>query len=418
MSNRRIYLGIFTFIVLFSSNSIVFGQSNEQIEISEYFEHEDFESSFGEVIQTNKIIFEIGKDTSVHVKHLVTEGKWNPDSPKLIKTLPGKHSNLQVTDEDGDYLRPIGFVGKTFEESEYVIAGQKPYHNYDLVVEYDLEDFLELSETGVWKKHFEFSHDVEIYLDEGIELVFANSRPVDVSEAKGINCVGCDLYIEFLDKEKIIQKNVIVEETRFDEITNSGKEFTLEFLSNRNIGEVNFLDKLNYFAFSVSNEQLILVKIPLDLLLSPYHVYLTEFDQDVLVESDQILKHEFGQTETHANLSFKPPKDGVVHIVGSTEMEHEKLLEKLERIQARAEVIQEDVEGSSLFNPKKAEDSVTQGIWDSYTEEEKIPESTAALYENWEKENADTDANYTTIFIVIGIVVAIIVGIIIKVKKN
>ena len=107
-------------------NSQVFGQSNEKIEISEYYDYEEFESGFGEVIQTNKIIFEIGKDTTVHVKHVIIGAcAWDAGDPKLIKTLPGKHSNLQVTDEDGDYLRPIGFVGDTFEESEYIIAGQK-----------------------------------------------------------------------------------------------------------------------------------------------------------------------------------------------------------------------------------------------------------------------------------------------------
>ena len=244
MFNRIIVLGGFTIAMLFLSNTTVFGELNEQIDISKYYDYENFESGFGEVIPTNKMVFEIGKDSTVHVKHVITQGKWQPDSPKLIKTLPGEHSNLEVVDEDGDYLRPISFLGETFEESEYVIVGQKPFHNYDLVVEYDLENFLELDETGIWKKHFQFPHDVEIFVDEEIELIFANSRPVDVSEAKGINCVGCDIVIEFFDDEEIIQKNVVVEETKFEEITKTGQEFTLEFLSNRDIREINFLQQL------------------------------------------------------------------------------------------------------------------------------------------------------------------------------
>tara|TARA_A100001037_G_scaffold92865_1_gene84273 strand:+ start:392 stop:1687 length:1296 start_codon:yes stop_codon:yes gene_type:complete len=419
MFNRIIVLGGFTIAMLFLSNTTVFGELNEQIDISKYYDYENFESGFGEVIPTNKMVFEIGKDSTVHVKHVITQGKWQPDSPKLIKTLPGEHSNLEVVDEDGDYLRPISFLGETFEESEYVIVGQKPFHNYDLVVEYDLENFLELDETGIWKKHFQFPHDVEIFVDEEIELIFANSRPVDVSEAKGINCVGCDIVIEFFDDEEIIQKNVVVEETKFEEITKTGQEFTLEFLSNRDIREINFLQQLNYFSFNVSKEQLILIKIPLDLLLSPYHVYLTEIDQDVLVENDKILKHDFGQTETHASVAFKPTKDGVIHIVGSTEMDHEKLVEKLERIKANAKSTEEN-QGSSLFNPKKAEDSLTQGIWDSYTEEDEIPGSTKTLYEEWEETNPSSNdtTDFPMIGIIVAIIAAIIIGVIIKIKKN
>ena len=133
-------------------NSQVFGQSNEQIDISKYFEYEEFKSGFGEVIQTNKIIFEISKNADVHVKHIIDNDAWSTSEPKLIKILPGKHSNLKVTDEDGDPLRPIGFVGETFEESGYIIVGQKPSRAFDLIAEYDLENFLELSDSGIWSK--------------------------------------------------------------------------------------------------------------------------------------------------------------------------------------------------------------------------------------------------------------------------
>ena len=146
--------------------------------------------------------------------------------PKVIKMLPGKHSNLQVTDEDGDYLRPMGFVGETFEDSEYVIAGQKTFRAYDLIVEYDLENFLELSDDGMWGKHFVFQHNVEIYIDNEVELIFANDRPVDIKGAGGINCMGCDIRIEFFDEsEPIIKKSDLEVKHKFEEISNAGKEF-------------------------------------------------------------------------------------------------------------------------------------------------------------------------------------------------
>ncbi|MBT4325653.1 MAG: hypothetical protein HOD60_01920, partial [Candidatus Nitrosopelagicus sp.] len=142
---KSIFCGIFTILLLFSINSQVYGESNERIDISKYLDKDGnaFVSDFAEVRQTDKIVFEIGKDTTVHVKHIIVGDTWQPDEPKVIKMLPGKHSNLEVTDEDGDYLRPIGFVGETFEEAEYIIAGQKTFAAYDLVAEYDLENFLE-----------------------------------------------------------------------------------------------------------------------------------------------------------------------------------------------------------------------------------------------------------------------------------
>ena len=379
-------------------NSQVFGQSNEQIEISEYYEYEDFESGFGEVIQTDKIIFEISKDTTVHVKHMIIGSTWDPNEPKLIKTLPGKHSNLEVTDEDGDYLRPIGFVGDTFEESEYIIAGQKPHSAYDLVAEYDLENFLELSDDGLWSKHFIFPHDIEIFIDDDIEIIFANSRPVDVVGAEGVNCVGCNILIEFFDDSESIMKTVIRTDTKFEEISNTGEEYSVEFLSDGAIGELKFIDELNYLSFNVNQEnQLFLIKIPLDLLLSPYHVFLSEVDQDILVDSDQIRKSEYGQTETHANLSFRADTEGIIHVVGSTQMEHEKLLAKLQERLSKST----DIESTNT-NVKQAE----------------VETEDAPINQFYEDKKNGNDEDNTMIFIIIGIVSAAIVGIIIKIKKN
>ena len=331
----RAFVFVFTVLILFSINSQVYGESNERVDISESLNSDSFpfESDFAEVRQTDKLIFEVGKDTTVHVKHVIIGDTWGPFEPKVIKMLPGKHSNLQVTDEDGDYLRPMGFVGETFEDSEYVIAGQKTFRAYDLIVEYDLENFLELSDDGMWGKHFVFQHNVEIYIDNEVELIFANDRPVDIKGAGGINCMGCDIKIKFFDEEKPIVKKVIRSETKFEEISNSGEEFDLEFLSNGIINDLDYIKELNYFSFNVDKEnQLFVITIPLDLLLSPYHVFLTDHDQEILVDSDQIRKSEYGQTDTHANLSFKSHKEGIIHVVGATEMEHKKLLTKLEGI--------------------------------------------------------------------------------------
>ena len=400
---KSIFCGIFTILLVFSINSQVYGESNERIDISKYLDKDGnaFESDFAEVRQTDKIVFEIGKDTTVHVKHIIIGDTWQPNEPKVIKMLPGKHSNLQVVDEDGDYLRPIGFVGETFEESEYIIAGQKAHAGYDLVAEYDLENFLELND-GLWTKFFDFPHDVMIHVDDEVELIFANSRPVDISDAGGVNCMGCNILIEFFDNPEPITKTVIRTDTRFEEISNTGEEYSVEFLSDGAIGELNFIDELNYLSFDVNQEnQLFLIKIPLDLLLSPYHVFLSEIDQDILVDSDQIRKSEFEQNATHANLSFRANMEGVIHIVGSTEMEHEKLLDKLEK--RIPEPAKETIE-----NVKQSDEKL-----DDITKEQ--------LFEDWgdTSSNVNNNEDNTMIFVIIGgVVIAVIIGIVIKLKKN
>ena len=397
---ERIFLVVFTVLILFTVNSQIHGQSNEQIDISKYLDKDGipFLSDFAEERQTDKMIFEIGKDSSVRAIHVVVGDVWSPDSPKLIKMLPGGHSNPQLTDEDGDYLRPLGWTAETFEEAEYMIAGQKAYRNYDLHASYDLENFLELSDSGLWTKHFEFPHDVEIYIDEDVELVFVNSRPVDISEANGVNCIGCDMTLEFFDKSDVITKVVINNETKFQELSNTGEEFVIEFMTNGEIGNVTFFEELNYLSFNSEKEdQLVTLKIPLELLLFPYHVYVTEYDQEILSESDKVRNNEYGLTDTHANLAFRTSTEGVVHVVGSTQMEHEKFVERIEQ----REIV------------SKSETDAQAGVKVS----EEKSETNQGLYESWETQNSNEDST-TMIFIIIGIVIAIIIGVIIKLKKN
>ena len=397
--NKRVFGIIFTAVILFAVNSQAFGQSNELIDISKYLDVDGFpfKSDFGEVIETDGMIFEVGKDSTVRVTHVIVNGAWGPTTPKLIEMFPGKHSNLEITDEDGDYLRPIGFVGETFEESEYIIAGQKAQKAYDLHASYDLENYLELSDSGLWTKHFEFPHDVLILIDEEIELVFHNSRPVDVSDAKGINCIGCNLNLEFLDKIDPIRKVITKDENKME-------EFIVEFLSDGKIDDVNFTEELNNLSFDINREnQLYVLKIPLDLLLSPYHVYLTETGVDTFGDFEQIRKTEYKQTDTHANVSFRAfannaPSEGTIHVVGATEMEHERLLEQLEKRVQKVESESEVESESNIMMDNQADQ----------------------LYENWGDGNSNMNnkEDNTMIFIVIGIVAVIIIGIIIKLKKN
>ena len=401
---KKIFAGIFITLLLFSVNSQAYGEPGEQIDISKYLDKNGypFQAEFGEVVQTDKIIFEISKDSNVRVTHVVAGGAWSPTEPKLIEMLPGKHSNIDVRDEDGDFLRPIGFVGETVEDSEYIIAGQKAGRAHDLHASYDLENYLELSDDGLWTKHLKFPYDVMVYFDDEIELIFANSRPVDVSEAKGINCIGCELRLEFFDKPEPVTKTVIVSENKFEELSNAGEEFVIEILTDGKVGDMNFIDELNYLGFETSKkDQLFALKIPLDLLLSPYHVYVTEVDQEILLEKDKVRKTEYGQTDTHANLSFRPMIEGLVHIVGSTQMEHEEFLTQLE---------------------KRMSQSVVKTDSNTINENQELEQKAdfEQLYDSWGDSNpsVNNSMDNTLIFVIIGVISAIIIGVIIKLKKN
>lgn len=390
-------------IILFSSLLFVFHipafGDEEYIDISDFFDFSSYgvqEPNPAEIIETNEFVFVITRNADVHVKHVINQGTWGFETPKLIKTLPGEHSNLRVWDEDQDPLAK-GFVGQTFEESEYVIAGQKPSLRWDLLVEYDLKNFLEFKD-GMWKKEINFPQDVILFFDDEIDLVFVNSRPIDLSKANGINCFGCNANLEFFAETKPEIKNVYMPETKIDELTNTGQEFSLEFFSDGEINNLNYLHELDYLAFDVNKDnQLVSVKIPLNMLLTPYHVYLTEEDQETLVEGDKIRKTEFSQTETHANVSFRAATEGVIHIVGSSEMEHQKLLSSLDVREQTKDIPQENLQPKEENMSNKAE-----------------------LFEQWEQTNPSSEdiEDYTIIYAIIGIIIAIIIGVIIKLKKN
>ena len=222
-----------------------------------------------------------------------------------------------------------------------------------------------------------------------------------LTTAKGINCFGCNAVVEFFDGAKPEIKKVYKPETKIDELTNIGQEFSLEFFSDGEINNLNYLHELDYLAFNVNRDnQLVSVKIPLNMLLTPYHVYLTEEDQEILVEGNKIRKTEFSQTETHANVSFRAPTEGVIHIVGSSEMEHQKLL--------------------SSLDVKEPTEEVPQSLQENMQPKEENVSNKAELFEQWEQTNPSSEdiGDYTIIYAIIGIIIAIIVGVIIKLKKN
>jgi len=392
--------------VLFIIFSIVLISISPQV-----FAEEDLDVLLAEknavLIEQQQIIFEVGKHSDIQVKHVIETGGWNADRPRIIEIISGTHSNLTVVDEDGDRLN-FSYDAETFEDSKYIILNQK-LGNYDLIAEYTLDDFMELKD-GLWGKNFLFSSDVMIMVDEDIELIFVNSRPIDVGDAKGINCIGCGMTLEYFDDESWNVK----------EISSVEKKFDIEFLSDKEISDIEFIEGgTQLLNFNVKDgEQLFVLKIPVMNFLNPYQVYFTENDDTSLDQIDKIRKTEFSQDETHVNLSFRTSGEGIVSIVGATPEEHQKRLEQIENMKARetqTEII-EDEKGVALPIPgtKAASELAAQF---TLTNEEEMDELSFAgeLEKHVEKEQENT--------IIIGIVAVAIIasvvgGVVFKLKKN
>jgi len=385
--------------VLFIIFSIVLISISPQV-----FAEEDLDVLLAEknavLIEQQQIIFEVGKHSDIQVKHVIETGGWNADRPRIIEIISGTHSNLTVVDEDGDRLN-FSYDAETFEESKYIILNQK-LGNYDLIAEYTLDNFMELKE-GLWTKELKFRGDITVMIEDDIELIFANSRPIDVSEAKGINCIGCEMALEYFDTEKFSSKDIFY----------SNDKFTIDFLSNGKISEIEFIgggaQLLNFDV--IDKDQLFVMKIPLEYLLNPFEVYFTENDDTNLDQIDKIRKTEFSQDETHVNVSFRTFGEGTVSIVGATPEEHQKKLDQIENIKAR-EVKSEAVEkekGLALPIPgtKAASELATKS--GQMNEEEEVNKlSFADELEKGPVQNSED--NTIIVAIVAGIVIAGIIG--------
>ena len=360
----------------------------------------------GVLVEQQKIIFEVGKHTDIQVKHVIETGVWDLDRPRIIEIFPGTHSNLTVVDEDGDRLN-FSYEGQTFEESKYIILNQK-LGNYDLIVKYTLDDFMELKD-GLWTKEMRFGTDVTIMIEDEIELIFANSRPIDVSDASGINCIGCNMVLEYFNIEKFSPK----------EIFSSNDKFTIDFLSNGEVTETEFIEGgTQLLNFDVTDEnQLFVIKIPLEYLLNPYDIYFTEKDDTSLDQIDKIRKTEFSQDDTHVNVSFRTLDEGTVSIVGATPEEHQKKLEQIQNIKSREVESEITEKEKGLALPIPGTKAATELASQSSQTDEEMGELSFAEELNDQTKNSE---DYVIIVVIIsGIVVAgIIGGVILKLKKN
>jgi hypothetical protein len=243
--------------------------------------------SFGTPAEHVSIRVTIEENGDVSVVHVVKKSNVNVQ----VQMLPGTVENLQVVDGARN-------------EIQHAVAGQSIVTLFptevNFGVEYDLKDVLILKD-GVWTWDFLYTgskNGVEFYFPDEFDLVFVNDRPVRIVNAEGMRCHGCDMFLEYVIDEPIILKEVEWEEQKFQ-------------VSIRTLDEIksfNFDQPTRRLSFENTQEgRFITIFIPLELLWSPYDVYL---------EDRKILNHEYYQNDTHGWVNIKPKTVGTIEIIG------------------------------------------------------------------------------------------------------
>jgi len=251
--------------------------------------------SLGEPALHKLITINVGEQGDVHVIHEIKKVR----NVVHVETIEGSISNLNVTDVEGNNVE-FGTTGIKNLTGITIFSSQD-----DVIIEYDLQDVLNF-EDGLWKWDYFNLETTKIIFPKDIDILFVNDRPVMLHDAQGITCYGrsqgviCDAFIEFIIDEPTINT----------EIEWESKRFIVEVRTLTEISSFNFDQPTKRISFDVNEDnQLISLIIPLELLWSPYEVYLNE---------GKILKHEFFSNETHSWLNFRPENSGSIEIIGTT----------------------------------------------------------------------------------------------------
>ena len=249
--------GILTIIVIITTMPFAFADIT--------FDHE--------VKQNIKI--EIGKDANVHVIHEIAD--FGQNSAKL-EFLDGTRSNFDIV---CILSCPYEFDNpeQIFEESNYMVFSQYPAFQDDLIVEYDLENVIELN-NGLWKWEFSSKHNPNFYFDESIDLIFFDGTAINLSLNKGFACSGsCNMNLEFFDEDETLSV------TSFDGGVSIQSDDKIS----------NFVINDNTISFDTNKErQLVLIDIPREMIGDVnFNVYITE--PGIIPDDEDRLKKQLVQ---------------------------------------------------------------------------------------------------------------------------
>ena len=232
----------------------------------------------------------IETDGQVHVIHEIRKGT----TIQQLNTISGTVSNLKVSDIEGNDVQ----YGTVSDNTVTIFPTQE-----NVFVEYDLDDALS-EVNGVWTWDYLYIQSSVFIFPDNVDLVFANSRPVNILDGGSMRCHGCSLLLEY----------IIDEPVHMTEFEWEGEEETVTFnVSIRTLEKIDFLNfeqPSKSLSFDVSsNNRFVTLIIPLELLWNPYEVFL---------DDKKILKHEYFTNGTHAWLNIRPQTSGTITILGTT----------------------------------------------------------------------------------------------------
>lgn len=243
--------------------------------------------SIGTPAQHASLKIFIEENGDVHVIH---EIKKNVERIQ-VSLIPGNVENLEVKDKNNDEVQ-FATVG----ESD-VMTLFPPKTN--ILIEYDLKDVLVLK-NGMWTWDYLYAqseNSIFIFPDK-VDLIYANERPVNISKAEGMRCHGCQMVLEYVIDEPVVEYIFEWEAEKFP--------VTIRSLDNINL--VFFDQPTMRLGFETTDgDKPITLVIPLELLWNPYDVYL---------DGEKILKHEFFKNSTHVWLNIRPEVSGTIEIIG------------------------------------------------------------------------------------------------------
>jgi len=243
--------------------------------------------SIGSPAEQISVEITVGSDGDAHVIHLIKQS----NTAVQVDTISGTVQNLDVKGVSGGDVQH-GIIGDNMGVSIFLTRE-------NVVVEYDLDDVL-FFDKDVWVWAYNYPVVTTFYFPDGVDLVFINTRPIDIGTSEGIKCHGCNAKLQFAIDEPVVINEVKWEDQKFDVLirTSAG------------INSFNFNQPSKSLSFDINTAQrFVTLILPLELLWNPYEVYLND---------EKIIKHEFSQNSTHVWLNIRPDTTGTVQIVGTS----------------------------------------------------------------------------------------------------
>jgi hypothetical protein len=241
--------------------------------------------SFGDPAK-QEVKITISENGDAHVTHIVDDSK----KPQQLQVVRDDYTNLQILDENGETPQ--------YGEAGGGKAGFIIFPNDDKVlVDYDLPNAV-TQVDGLWTWHYLYLESTAFYLPDKVDLLFANTNPVNIGDHKGIRCHGCEITLEYE-----LEKTETTRQVQWED-----KKFDVRIITKTDIASFEFDQPDKKISFDVNEaDEYVTLVIPLDLLWKPYEVFL---------DGKKILKHEFYSDGKDAWLNFKPSKAGHIEIIG------------------------------------------------------------------------------------------------------